>query len=1122
MPGPSTIRQLLSIPFARGLSQHEAPEYLAPGGSVTARNAIHPKINRLAKRQGFVPQPTLGIFPATGQGASVSVSMSTGRRLGNWNNKLFAIARDLTWADAVWIFDDNGPLPVLLDRAPEVYCEPPDLLSGVASAATLGSPLVRATQMDQAIIGDYEVTVSTTFIPTNSTYTISYMVRDASTFEVLEASQTLMVQAPDTGTPDIPKLVVTGNFVTLCFVTSAFNIYAMTKDMSAPGNPWLAPVRINNVLNEVSMIVGSNDTAVYDVTTSIGETTKFALAYTANNGGTKTIVLSRIDTTGGVISIASTAGGVDSTWVSDGKPPVISIALRADAGANELALVMSYTAVATPRVTIGLYSWPALANTATQLNLAGTPGPLVATSFTACAVERIGLVAGKVSYKVMFSAFLGSWENGSIINPCVASYIAFNNSGAMAHATNNPRVTWGLHLWSRILPLNGIAYVVCQVPSAEQGSFFLMADDAWADITCTNNSGSNSPMRIVANLSVRQSSIINSTILGQVALTSRVQTHIPLNPFYGQYQAVIPRDTGPTSCAPSMTRLDFSSSKSYQCAQLGETTLLSGGCPSQFDGSQVFEVGFPVFPVVNATAGGGGSGTIPSGTYSYICLYKWEDARGQVHLSPRSVAVNVICAANDSVTLNVSTLGYSNRCKAQNAPFLAGSGSVTVGPQANLPRRRPIEVAVYRTTLTSPTTYYQLFAGFQQVLQNPTVNIADSGAISDAVLATHPLLYGDGTNGAPGILDRNCPPACQGVVVHQNRAFFLDGPNVWPTQVFTAYEGLGVNENIAFSVDDGPGALTAGASMDGHLVLYKADRLFFMDGIGPNDSGGANDWQPPLRIASDCGCVDWRSVVTTPQGTYFLSRQGERVLTRDLQVTPLPIIENELALYPTPTSAVMHQTQNRMLLTLMGVEFAGEMVGHDYLVDSWTTSIVTGAGAPRAFVSAVVANQSVGTSEVSTYYALQPSGVVLAESATSNLDGSTYVPLTYESAWVHAEGIEGFARFRRLMVTWQNADPHQLLVYVAYDMAPFGDAPTYYLIGTVTATMMAAMTTPMCEVAFPLPRQRAQAVRFKLVDAADGTVPAVTGAGPVLISLGLEVAIYQQKRFGRVSAAQRS
>ena len=1110
MPGPSTIRQLLSIPFARGLSQHEAPEYLAPGAAVVSQNTVHPKVNRLSKRSGLTALTRAGAFPASTTNASVPVSLATGRRLASFKEQLTVIGAD-TLTDAAWVYDPVSAQPLLLDRMPETYCEPPEFIASVDP--TSESTLARANQMTQAIAGGYEVTVWSVSSDVLSYNGIYYAVRDATTHATVESEQVLIVTAPDATAVDCPKLVVCGNFVILVFASAA-NIYAMSKNMGSTGAPWANLVRINNTLGDAGLILGSQLTTNFDATTSIGETTKFALAYISDVAGTKAIVLSRIDATAGVMSVAATASGTEATWVADSKPAIHAMALRADSINGELALVMSWDASTTPRVSIGMYAWPAMSLTETAVNLYGTHGNLPATGAVSnCAVQRIGTVGGKTAYKVMFSSDGGLWENGAAnIYPYIASYVAQFNSGAMAIATNQPRITWGVTIWSKILALNSIGYVVGYVPSSEQGSFFLFADDAWSDITAVNQSSSASPLRLVGTLSARESLVYSSNILAQAPLFSRTMADFPQNTSTAGgnvYQMVLPRDMGPTACGPSCTRIDFASSHSYQAASLGENTLFAGGCPSAFDGTQVFELGFPVFPIVASTVTHS-AGSFAAGTYLYIAIYSWIDARGQSHPSARSVAISVTALLNDSVSLAVGAISYSAKMKAQNG--------ATSGPQANLTQRRSASVVLYRTE-ASGTTFYQLGPPVAIALDTSTVTIVDAG-LSDATLSTHPLLYGDGTNGDPGILDHNCPPSFQCLIAHQNRLFGVDGSNVWPSQAFTTFEGSAFNEAIAFSVDDGPGPLTALASMDSNLILFKRDRIFVMTGLGPNDSGAASDWQPPSRIASDCGCVDWRSVVVTPQGTEFQSDRGKRILSRDLQVSPIATVEGELATFPVPTSAVLHPTQNRALFTqaLNVAMTSGEILDHDTLIDSWTTSRIFGA---VGLVSGVVAN-GIGTVSP-VYYVLRGNGEVDQESASSFLDSvSTYVPMQFETPWIHAEGIEGFARFRRLMVTWQSADPHQLLVYVAYDMAPFGDAPTYYLIGTVTATMMAAMTTPMCEVAFQLPRQRAQAVRFKIVDAADGTVAAVTGAGPVLVSLGLEVAIYQQKRFGRVGAAQRS
>jgi hypothetical protein len=259
-------------------------------------------------------------------------------------------------------------------------------------------------------------------------------------------------------------------------------------------------------------------------------------------------------------------------------------------------------------------------------------------------------------------------------------------------------------------------------------------------------------------------------------------------------------------------------------------------------------------------------------------------------------------------------------------------------------------------------------------------------------------------------------------------------------------------------------------------------------------------------------------VVVKPDGIYFDSHAGERMLTRDLQVQPVPNVEDLITTNGTQTSAVVHPTQGRILITAnmddVSTPRSGIIVDRDYILDSWLTTLPQ-VGA----VSAVVADApTVGP----TYHWLDASGIVWREDAVAWQDflssSTVYVPMQIETAWVKAAGIEGFARFRRLQLTWQNLDPHALSVYVAFDYSP-----TYYLMGTVTAAMMTAMPlNPMCQQLFSLPRQRAESVRFKVVDAPDAVTSPITGQGPLLVSLGLEVSSYTNNRTNRLPAAQRT
>ncbi len=77
--------------------------------------------------------------------------------------------------------------------------------------------------------------------------------------------------------------------------------------------------------------------------------------------------------------------------------------------------------------------------------------------------------------------------------------------------------------------------------------------------------------------------------------------------------------------------------------QLGETTYMAGGQLTTFDGAQVVEHGFPLFPEgIAGTAGGGGSMT--DGVHQVVAIYEWVDNAGQRHQSAPSFPVSVTVA----------------------------------------------------------------------------------------------------------------------------------------------------------------------------------------------------------------------------------------------------------------------------------------------------------------------------------------------------------------------------------------------------------------------------------------------------------------------------------------------
>lgn len=1148
MPSPSTAKQVLSLPFRTGLSQKQDQRWLEPGYLVTAQNARQNKTNVVGKRQGY-SKLTRAAQPAnvfTG-----AVSLLAGRRLATVGDDLLAIATD-AWTDAAWTYDEASAQWMFVDRVPEAYGMPDRTVMAFDDTIR---------EMDTVICNGYALH---TCLVTNvgqapGTYAtaIWYKVENAQTGEAV--LQPRVVDPLSAGPLQCAaKVIALGTNVVLGYMsgdplsgTMTLNFYVV--DMTQPWLGWVGPTQIANLTQPGGvMLMGAWDMAP----TATANT--FLVVYETGVVTAAQLELAKCTVAAGpphVVTVASSSSmnSGDAGFVSDGQPLIRAWGIDVTGSLATVAYAYVYIAggaggfTETLRVKVQQWNWSTVTSTGSAVDLMTSPGPLNATSLAnangmphTIQVAPIAAIVGVSgnAYRVGWSPMNAEWDS---INPVpgvpgqatafTALWSVIPSVGHMIILANSPRLTWGVAMASRWLAnVNGIGYCLARIPSWEQGTYFLFADDAWQDTQSYNNGSapvSYFPMRCVATFAPRLSSWIYQPSLEpgvsyrqtdfQDQYLPHSVPHICANPGAdgtSVYQALISVSSTAQSQCPTLVQWDMDSPLSYSNAVLGTQTFIATGTPSLSDGARVHEAAFPYYPSILSVTGSSG-GSLAAGTYSYIAIYDWVDAKGQLHRSARSAGQSVeFPLPGNTATIVVTTMGFSAKEKAPTAV------SATKSPQSNGALVTLVTVRLFRTQ-TNGELYYEVGA-MQNQQGQPTVTFTDT--LSDTTIGTNLLLYNTGLDSEMqgAILDALCPPAFQCVCVHQNRIFGVDGTNIWATKELVDGEGPAFNELMAFSWDEGPGPITAIASFGDKLVVWKRDAIGVVTGQGPQDDGGQNDWSPVLALATDVGCIDWRSVVVKGDGAYFDSAAGRREIGFDLVVKPVPSVEDVLLAFPVTTSATLHPTAGRILTTSNAddttVPRVGGIVDRDYVLDSWMTDVQPDDGGTNGAVSAVVANAPVGGALEPTYHWMDASGVVWRESPASWLDaGATYVATTLETAWIKAAGIEDFARFRRLQVVWQNLDPHQLSVYVAFD---YGS--TYYLMGTVTAAMMTAMSTPLCQQLFALPRQRAEAVRFKLVDAADAVTAPVTGQGPLLVSMGLEVARYTNSRTNRLPAAQRT
>lgn len=444
--------------------------------------------------------------------------------------------------------------------------------------------------------------------------------------------------------------------------------------------------------------------------------------------------------------------------------------------------------------------------------------------------------------------------------------------------------------------------------------------------------------------------------------------------------------------------MDFVSEDTHQTAQIGRGLYLSAACPQHYAGRLWTEQGFHVGPeLISGTPGGAGALTDDS-TYEYVVWYEWTDDLGEIHRGPTSVPyVQILAVAEDEVTLTIPTLRVTRKdnvriCVARS---LAGDAAT-----------------LYRVSSLDPTTA----GGINGYIANdPTVDsVTFVDRMSDADARLEEQLYTVG-----GILSNDPSPLGSHVTASKNRLFFTDaqaGSVVrFSKRIATGY-GLECAPEFQHDIDPLGGDITALATMDDIVYVFKAGAIFAFNGDGPFENGASTSgglvagFSSSQLITSDVGCTDPSSVALTPQGLMFKSAKGIYQISRAREVTYIGAPVEAYNVQNVRRATVMPDRTAVLFLTDDGLSLY-----FDYLFQQWST-FTNHAG----YDAAVVGN---------SYHYLRTNDVVFRETIDQHSDDGARITLRFETAWLHlTEHLQGFQRFWKLLLlgTWQS--PHQLAI----------------------------------------------------------------------------------------------
>ncbi len=502
---------------------------------------------------------------------------------------------------------------------------------------------------------------------------------------------------------------------------------------------------------------------------------------------------------------------------------------------------------------------------------------------------------------------------------------------------------------------------------------------------------------------------------------------------------------------------------------------LSGGYLSQYDGSQLVENNFHIYPenVTSSISYAGGNVTV--GTYYYQATYEWQDNNGNPYRSAPSIPLAVVTtSASATITLNVPTLRLTS--KTQN----------------------PVKIVLYRWSALQQS-YYQITSITQPVLNTKLADFVQvTDALNDNQIIGNNLLYTTG-----GVVEDDGPHPSKALAQFDTRLWSIDAEdqNVerYSKQVL---ESTPVEMSDLFSLYISPntgaqgstGPMTCHFPMDDKLIQFKENAIYYINGAGPDNTGANSQYSQPIFVTGTVGCSNQNSIVLIPNGLMFQSDKGIWLLGRDLSTQYIgKDVENYNS--QTVTSAVVVPGTNQVRFQLS----SGVILMFDYFTGQWGT--FSGASS----ISSCLYQDR--------HTLIDKYGRVFQETPGTYLDGSNPTLLSFETGWISPAGLQGYVRAYRLYLLGEYYTPHRLTVGLAYDYdpsvtqlatlipqnyaGPWGSDSTW---GTIT-TWGGSSRREQWQI--NLQNQQCQAIKIFLNEYYDPSVGASPGAGLAISGLKL-------------------
>jgi hypothetical protein len=510
-----------------------------------------------------------------------------------------------------------------------------------------------------------------------------------------------------------------------------------------------------------------------------------------------------------------------------------------------------------------------------------------------------------------------------------------------------------------------------------------------------------------------------------------------------------------------------------KAVHLGPETYLGGAVFFAYDSRTTFDFGFPrTTPIDVARTAAGGGGAMVAGDYRYQLVPVFPSAAGIKHRGPASPVVKYAVGATGTVALVWLSKGVAWKNPENGLDLLKSYVEIY---------RTEVNLEVEHKLTVEPT--YNLSFGETLTDSKADANIAASIAVT---LGSRPGIY------VVGEYDDYAPPASITAHVHKTRLWVISGDlrTVWYSKNFNEDQTVAPAFN-PIAILNFEENLTALGSVDEKLIVFSAENLWYISGDGPAVSGDGSDYFP-VKIQTDVGCIDARSVVETPAGVMFQSQRGLYLLSRGLELAWIgKPVRDTLASYPVITSAVLIPSLNHVRFTCnntAGTE--GVVLNYDHVRGQWSVFEYTGLTAKTPIADACLFNE--------VWHFVTPFGRVYKEVSTTSLDDGVWATGEIETTEIFGDGPLSYQRIRRACLLGDRVSACGSTLKLAVESESSYDQTRTWTSAELTAIGSA-------NIGMHIRRQKSDSIRLKWNDTPP-TVGIGTGRGLRFSELGFEIA----------------